>query len=64
MLSPSPDIKIKFGDKLVVVGEQENVKEVGMLLGNDEKKLSSTDFFLLPWVLFWVFWQDKYSSLF
>jgi putative transport protein len=45
MLSPSPDIKIKFGDKLVVVGEQENVKEVGMLLGNDEKKLSSTDFF-------------------
>jgi Predicted permease len=45
MLSPSPDLKIKFGDKLVVVGERENVTEVGMLLGNDEKKLSSTDFF-------------------
>ncbi len=45
MLSPTPSLKIKFGDKLVVVGEQENVKEVSMLLGNDEKKLSSTDFF-------------------
>ena len=44
-LSPTPDIKIKFGDKLVVVGEQDNVREVSMLLGNDEKKLSSTDFF-------------------
>ncbi len=44
-LSPTPDLKIKFGDKLVVVGEQDNVKEVGMLLGNDVKKLSSTDFF-------------------
>lgn len=44
-LSPTPDLKIKFGDKLVVVGEQDNVKEIGMLLGNDVKKLSSTDFF-------------------
>ncbi len=44
-LSPTPDIKIKLGDKLVVVGEQDNVREVSMLLGNDAKKLSSTDFF-------------------
>lgn len=45
VLSPTPDLKLKFGDKVVVVGERENVKEVSLLLGNDEKKLSSTDFF-------------------
>lgn len=45
VLSPTPDLKIKFGDKLVVVGEKDGVKEVGVLLGNDEKKLSDTDFF-------------------
>ncbi len=45
VLPPSPDLKVKFGDKLVVVGEKENVREVGQLLGNDEKKLSDTDFF-------------------
>jgi putative transport protein len=45
VLSPSPDLKIKFGDKLAVVGELENVKDVSVLIGNDEKKLSNTDFF-------------------
>lgn len=45
VLSPTPDLRIKFGDKLVVVGEKDNVKDVGILLGNNEKKLSDTDFF-------------------
>lgn len=44
-LSPTPDLKVKFGDKLIVVGEQNNVQEVSLLLGNDEKRLSDTDFF-------------------
>lgn len=45
VLSPTPDLKIKFGDKLVVVGELDNVQELSMLMGNNEKKLSDTDFF-------------------
>ena len=44
-LSPSPELALKFGDKLMVVGEQDGVKAVGRLLGNDEKRLSDTDFF-------------------
>jgi len=44
-LSPTPDLKLKFGDKLIVVGERDKVQEVSLLLGNDEKKLSDTDFF-------------------
>ncbi|OJV74906.1 MAG: transporter [Bacteroidia bacterium 44-10] len=45
VLSPTPDLKLKFGDKVVVVGERRSVQEVGLLLGNNEKKLSDTDFF-------------------
>lgn len=45
VLPPTPDLKLKFGDKVVVVGENENVQEVALLFGNDEKKLSDTDFF-------------------
>ncbi|MGL4518527.1 MAG: aspartate:alanine exchanger family transporter [Phocaeicola sp.] len=44
-LSPSPELELKFGDKLTVVGEREGIKGVGRLLGNDAKKLSDTDFF-------------------
>ena len=44
-LSPSPDLALKFGDKLMVVGEKEGIKGVARLLGNDAKKLSDTDFF-------------------
>ena len=60
-LSPTPDLKIKFGDKLVVVGEQENVKEIGMLLGNDVKKLSVPTSSQSRWVLFWEFLLDSFS---
>lgn len=44
-LAPNPNLTLKFGDKLMVVGEKENVKELGQFLGNDEKRLSDTDFF-------------------
>ena len=59
-LSPSPDLALKFGDKLMVVGEKEGIQGVARLLGNDAKKLSDTDFFpiwkaqyILPrWIVF------------
>lgn len=44
-LPPEPDLQLKFGDKLMVAGEKENLKELSQMLGNDEKKLSDTDFF-------------------
>ena len=50
-LSPSPDLALKFGDKLMVVGEKEGIKGVARLLGNNAKKLSDTDFFPMGIVL-------------
>lgn len=44
-ISPSPDLALKFGDKLMVVGEKEGIQGVARLLGNDAKRLSDTDFF-------------------
>ena len=44
-LAPSPDLALKFGDKLTVVGEKEGLKGLARLLGNNAKKLSDTDFF-------------------
>lgn len=44
-LSPSPELALKFGDKLMVVGEKDGLKSVARLLGNDAKQLSDTDFF-------------------
>ncbi len=44
-LSPSPELSLKFGDKLMVVGEKEGIKSLARLLGNNAKKLSDTDFF-------------------
>ena len=41
----SPDLALKFGDKLMVVGEKDGIKGVARLLGNDTKQLSDTDFF-------------------
>lgn len=44
-LSPDPNLVLKFGDKLTVVGHQESMKSLSKLVGNDEKRLSDTDFF-------------------
>ncbi|MFI3295551.1 MAG: TrkA C-terminal domain-containing protein, partial [Rikenellaceae bacterium] len=45
VIAPSPDLALKLGDKIVVVGEKEGVSTLARILGNDEKKLSDTDFF-------------------
>lgn len=44
-LSPEPDLVLKFGDKVMVAGEKEGLKELAQFFGNDEKRLSDTDFF-------------------
>lgn len=44
-LSPNPGLSLKFGDKLMVVGEKDDVNGLGQFVGNDEKRLSDTDFF-------------------
>lgn len=44
-ISPSPELNLKLGDKLMVVGEKEGIKGAAKLFGNDQKKLSDTDFF-------------------
>lgn len=44
-LAPKPDLHLKFGDKLTVVGQKSGIEQLGQLFGNNEKKLSDTDFF-------------------
>ncbi len=41
-ISPSPSLKLQFGDKLIVICTKENMAEVSRIFGDD--KLSSTDF--------------------
>jgi len=41
-ISPSPSMKLQFGDKLIVICTKENMTEVSRIFGDD--KLSSTDF--------------------
>jgi putative transport protein len=41
-ISPSPSMKLQFGDKLIVICTKENMSEVSRIFGDD--KLSSTDF--------------------
>lgn len=45
-LIPTPDLHLKMGDKLTIVGEKNNIKELLNLLGNDAKRISDTD--ILP----------------
>ena len=44
-VAPSPDLVLRFGDKLTVIARKEYMKDVLNLLGNDKKRLSDTDFF-------------------
>lgn len=44
-LPPEPDLLLKFGDKIMVAGEKEDLDEVSQIFGNNEKMLSDTDFF-------------------
>lgn len=43
-LKPFPHSKLRFGDKLLISGSNQEMHEVRRLLGNDEKKLSETNF--------------------
>ncbi len=42
-ISPTPNLKLQFGDKLVIASSKANIKIVGNVFGNDQKKLSNTD---------------------
>lgn len=44
-LTPTPDLQLKWGDKLTIVGGKRELQELVKLIGNDAKKLSDTDFF-------------------
>jgi putative transport protein len=44
-IPPSPSIKLHMGDKLMVASSRENMKQVVRTFGNNDKKLSDTDFF-------------------
>ena len=43
-LSPSPSLRLQFGDKIMVIGSKENLQKVASIFGDDSKKLSNTDF--------------------
>ncbi|MGL6179657.1 MAG: aspartate:alanine exchanger family transporter [Tannerellaceae bacterium] len=43
-LIPTPDLTIKWGDKLVMVCHTDNASELLTYIGNEAKKLSDTDF--------------------
>ena len=64
-LSPEPNLVLKFGDKLMVAGEKESVNELAQFIGNDEKRLSDTDFFPIAMgiVLGVLFGKLKYILL-
>jgi putative transport protein len=44
-ITPSPSMKLHMGDKLTVACSHENMKQVVRIFGNNDKKLSDTDFF-------------------
>ena len=43
-LTPNPHSRLRFGDKLLISGSSQEMPEVMKLLGNDEKRLSETNF--------------------
>lgn len=44
-LSSRPALKLLFGDKVIVAAHKENLKQISRIFGDDDKKLSATDFF-------------------
>jgi len=45
-ISPTPNSKIRFGDKLVIACNKANMDRISEVFGNDQKRLSDTD--ILP----------------
>jgi putative transport protein len=44
-IMPSPETQINFGDKLMIACDKDHIKDVVHLCGNEDKRLSDTDFF-------------------
>ncbi len=44
-ITPSPSSRLQMGDKVMVACSRENMKQVIRIFGNNDKKLSDTDFF-------------------
>ncbi|MCA1744137.1 MAG: transporter [Bacteroidales bacterium] len=44
-ITPSPAMRLQMGDKVMVATSKENMKQVFSFFGNNDKKLSDTDFF-------------------
>ncbi len=44
-ITPSPNLRLQMGDKLMVACSSESMKQVITIFGNNDKKLSDTDFF-------------------
>jgi putative transport protein len=44
IISPTPNYKIQFADKLMIAGSKESLEQVAKIFGNDDRKLSDTDF--------------------
>ncbi len=44
-ITPTPSLKLQMGDKVMVACSRENMKQVIRIFGNNNKKLSDTDFF-------------------
>lgn len=44
-ITPSPNVKLQMGDKVMVACNKHNMLQVVRIFGNDDKKLSDTDFF-------------------
>ncbi len=44
-ITPSADLKLKFGDKLTITCPKEELKQIARIFGNDDKAVSSTNFF-------------------
>ncbi len=45
-ISPTPDSKLRYGDKLIIAASKANMEMVSNIFGNDQKQLSDTD--ILP----------------
>lgn len=44
-LIPTPSLRLQLGDKVMVACDKDHMKQVMSLFGNNDKKLSDTDFF-------------------
>ncbi|WP_430811384.1 MULTISPECIES: aspartate:alanine exchanger family transporter [unclassified Carboxylicivirga] len=44
-ITPTPSVKLQMGDKVMVACSRENMKQVIRVFGNNDRKLSDTDFF-------------------